>query len=904
MRFPRGLFGNRRRDEGDFADEIAAHLALEAERLTADGLSPRDAVLEARRRFGNVGTVKERFHETQNVALWEAATRQLRSAARRLRRAPAFSATAALTLMLGIGATTAVFSLVDAVLLRPLPFPHPERLVDLSHTMTLQGVTNIDQSDATYLYYGAANHSFSSIGAYQSTAVNLSATGAGDLAHAQRVQAARASASIFGLLQVPTLHGRAFGAAEDLPSAAPVVVLGERLWRSQYGADPRMLGRSLLIDGVAHTVIGIMPERFAFPDDGTQLWLPIGIDPARTESATFDLHAIGRLRDGVDVQTAANDLMKLLPLVPEAYPGRLSAQAIAITKMRPVVRPLAAAVVGNAGRTLWVVFGAAGFLLLIACANVANLFLVRAEERQHELAVRRALGAGRGTITAEFFAEAAMIGGTGAVLGIALAALALYALRAGGPALSIPRVRGVGLDGAVLLAALAATLLTVLLVSIVPAMRFAGTSSVTVVNQSARGTTSGRSRHRVRRVLVVAQVALALVLVAGAGLMARSFSALRAISPGFDPAGAFTFRMALPQAEYPSSASAYALIASALNAITEIPGVGSAGVVSRIPLDSEARQDSGTWVEDRLPAPGKLPNVHQVAFASPGVFSALGVPLIQGHEFKSLDPMHPAAEAIVTRALAQRYWSDSLAIGRHIGFSPAGPWFTVVGVTGDIRGSGVDQPPDETVYLPLTVLLGGGIGMGSGGTGAATLWTPRNVAFVIRGAPGRDVPSASVTRAVAALAPTVPVYKGRDLAGVLARSTARTAFTAELLELASVVALLIGAVGLYGMMTYVVGLRRKELAVRVALGASPAGLRRAVVREATVVSAIGIVLGIAGAVLLMRFMTAMLFGVAPDDPVTLSAAAVLMFVVAVAASWIPAGRAAAVAPADVLRMDA
>jgi predicted permease len=529
---------------------------------------------------------------------------------------------------------------------------------------------------------------------------------------------------------------------------------------------------------------------------------------------------------------------------------------------------------------------------------------VRAEERQHELAVRRALGAGRGAIAAEFLVEALILAVIGGALGIALAAVGLHVLRLRGASLSIPRLSGVGLDAAVVVVASAATALTVLVVSVVPAIRFGRHSPTNAFVQSARGTTAGRGRHAVRRAVVVAQVGLALVLVAGAGLMARSFSALRSVSPGFDAANAHTLRIALPPAEYPSSASVYAAMRRALTGIAAIPGVRAVGAITKIPLDSEARQDSGTWVQDRLPGDGKLPNVHQVAFASAGAFRALGVPLIQGREFQALDPSHPAAEAIVTHALAHRYWGDSLAVGRHIGFSPVGPWYSIVGVTGDIRGSGVDQAPDETVYLPMVVTLGGGMMSAGGGAGGPRFWTPHNVAFVIRGSPGTPAPLAAATHAITDVAPTVPVYKSRALEEVLARSTARTSFTAALLELASFIALLIGAVGLYGTMTYVVGLRRKELAVRVALGATAGALRRSVVREAAATSAVGIVIGLGAAILLMRFLTSMLFGVAPDDPVTLSAACVLMLAVGIVASWMPARRAAAVAPAEVLRMDA
>jgi predicted permease len=610
MRNPLGFLRRRRRDDADFSAEIAAHLALEAERLVAEGMAPEDAAWEARRRFGNVTLAREEFHRRRTIGWLEAIPLHLSRAARRLVRAPAFAITASLTLMLGIGATTAVFSLVDAVLLRPLPFARPEQLVDLSHTMVLQGLSRVDQSDATYLYYRRANHVFTDVGAYRSAAVNLSDGGAaGEPASARRTEAAWMSAGVFRLLGIMPLRGRVFREDEDLPGVPPVVVLGEGLWKTAFTADPGIVGRSVVIDGVTRTVVGVMPGRFAFPDGRTALWLPVGIDPAKTASAAFDFRAVARLRPGLTPEQAAADLEPLLPRVPEAFPGRLTAPAIRLTRMRPVVRPLRDTVVGDVGRALWIVLGAAAFLLLVACANVANLFLVRAEERQHDLVVRRALGAGRAAVVAQFLAEALLLATLGSLLGLLLAGAGLGVLRAGaGPA--IPRVEEMGLDAAVAGVAAGLTVLIALGLSVVPALRACRVDAAPVLMQSGRGATAGRSRHRARRALVVVQVALALVLVTGAGLMARSFRALRAVPAGFTPEGAFTFRVALPAAEYPTSFATVGLVTRALAGLSALPGVAGAGAVSRLPLDAEARRDTAVWVEDRPVAMGAMPNVH------------------------------------------------------------------------------------------------------------------------------------------------------------------------------------------------------------------------------------------------------------------------------------------------------
>ena len=899
MRNPLLILRRRRRNEEDFREEIAAHLALETDRLVAEGRSREDAAYEARRRFGNLGLAREAFHFRRTVAWIEDLPRQLRRSVRRLVRAPVFAATAGVTLMVGIGATTAVFSLVDGVLLRPLPFARPQQLVDLSHTLAVQGISGVDQSDATYLYYRRANHVFSDVGAYRTASVNLGDAGTGDAAHAERVEATRASASVFRVLGITPLLGRVLRDDEDLPGAA-VVVLGERLWARRYASDPGIVGRTVIVDGMAREVVGVVPRRFAFPDERSDLWLPVEIDPARTSSAVFDLRAVARLRPGVTAAAAAADLQTLLPHVPEAFPGRLTAPAIRLTRMRAVVRSLAETMVGGVGRALWVVFGAAALLLLIACANVANLFLVRAEERQHDLLVRRALGAGRGAIVAEFLAEGLVLSALGAVLGLALAVAGTGVLRALGSRIAIPRLDGVALDGPVLAVAAGVTLLAALATSVVPALRAFGSEGGAVLVETARGATPTRRRHRARRALVVVQMALALTLVCGAGLMVRTFRSLRSVPAGFDPSQATTLRVELPEAAYPTTGAVVGLVTQAINRLTTLPGVRAVGVVSKVPLDDEGRADTALFIPDRPVAMGAMPVVHQVVYATPGAFGALGIPLLQGRAFDRPDPARAPLEVIVTRALAKRYWADGPAVGRRVLLSPAGPEFTVVGVTGDVRGTRLDQSPDETVYLPLVTAPGPAE---ADGREAATRWTPRALAFVVRSAADPHEVAVAVQRTLAALAPAVPVYGVRTMAEVVARSTSRTAFTLELLEIASLAALLIGAVGLYGVVSYMVTLRSREIAVRIALGARPAAVRRQILIQAAPVVALGLALGVAVTLALTRLMTALLFGVAAADPATLLVAAALMSAVAAGASWIPARRAAAMDPARALRAD-
>jgi predicted permease len=824
----------------------------------------------------------------------------IRHALRRLRRAGSFSAAALLTLTLGIGATTAVFTVVNAVLLRPLPYARPDRLVDLSHTITVSGVSSVDQSDATFLYYAQANRLFGGIAAYRVTGVNVGNVGSlGGGGPAERVNAGLVSASTFAVLAARPLRGRTFRQDEDRPDAPHVVVIGQRLWERKFASDPRLLGQPLEIDGIPREVIGIMPADFDLPASRTDIWIPIGIDPAHTASAAFDYKGIGRLRDGVTVAAAAADLQRLLPHVPDAYPGRLTTSGIEQIRMQVVVRPLRDVVVGDVGRVLWVVLGAVACVLLVACANVMNLFLVRSEARQHELAIRRALGADRRTLAWDHVIEAAVLAVIGGALGLVVSVFGVAAIRSLQGSIQIPRLAEVRVDGTVLAASLGVTALATLLVSAIPALRAAFAAPSAALNEIGRGLTATRGRHRARHTLVVAQLALALVLLAGAGLMARSFARLRAVPSGIDADHAFIFRVALPRAVYGDSTRPAQFVVNALNEIAKVPGVLTAGVISKLPLVPEARQDSALFVEDHPLAPRTMPNLHQFAFTSPDYFRAMGVPILEGHPFSTIDPTRAQREVIVSRSVASRYWPRERAIGKRVRMVPAGEWYTIIGVAGDVRGTGLDQPPDEMVYLPLVETLGGQ----AMGMDAERLWTPRDLGFVVRTDGDPTLAGMQIERAVREVDPDVPAYGARAMTDVVAQAAVRTTLTLMLLGIASVVALILGSVGIYGVVSYVVSLRTREIAVRIALGARPVDVRRMISRQAAVLVALGVVVGLAGAVAVTRVLSALLFGVSPVDPASLLAAAGLLAVVGVLASWLPARRAAGLDPVRALRAE-
>ncbi|HEY5060580.1 MAG TPA: FtsX-like permease family protein, partial [Gemmatimonadaceae bacterium] len=502
--------------------------------------------------------------------------------------------------------------------------------------------------------------------------------------------------------------------------------------------------------------------------------------------------------------------------------------------------------------------GGVAVLLLIACSNVANLFLARAEGRQREFAVRRALGAGRAALLIDFASEAILLAAVGGALGLALAALGIWMLQGNGAAASIPRFAEVHVDGFVVAVTVLVSALAAVIASVLPALRSGrGTASLSATLMATGASTlGGRARHGVRRALVISQIALALVLVTGAGLFARSFARLSHVDAGFDAAHALAFRLSLPNVSYPSGADAAGVAVRTINALGAIPGVQAAGVVTKLPLDEEARQDSAVFVEDRPLRPNTLSNVHPMEFATPGYFGAMGIPVLSGRLFAALEPGRDPArmprEVVVSEAFANRYWPNAQAVGRRIRMNPNPdePWSTIVGVVGSVRDAGLDQPPAEAVYMPLVTT-----------TVAGTPWTPRDLAFVVK--TNRDPASltSAVRSAVQSVAPSLPVYRVISVAALRAQAVARTTFTLPLLGIAAVVAMAIGATGIYGVIAYLVSLPTREIGVRLALGAQPADVRKLVVGHAMTDAIIGVAIGLAGAALATRGLAATLFGV-------------------------------------------
>ncbi len=798
-----------------------------------------------------------------------------------------FTVTATLTLAAGLCAATAVFSLVNTVLLRPLPYPEPDRLVSLSHTLVVGGTVRVDQTDASLLFYGRHQRTFTHLGGYQAASAGLGPIGSTD---AERVPAGRATAGLFPALRVSPLRGRVFTEADDRPGAPPVALIGERLWARKWGRDPSILNRQVAIDGEAHEIVGIMPSSLHFPASETEVWVPMRLNPAKTESATFDYQGLARLRNGVSIESAAADLQALLPRIPEEFPGRLTRASVEQTHMRASVRPLAGVVVGDIDRVLWILLAAAALVLAIACANCANLLLVRAESRREIAVVKRALGATLNALLVESLAEGFLIATVAGALALGGTMGVIQVVRSLGTVIDIPRTAELNIDAVVIAVAGLCTMCTALAVSAAPALRLVQHARSSIFAASGRSTVD-RGRHRVRQVLVIGQVALALMLLVGSGLMMRSVWRLRAVRLGFDPAHAISFRVAMPPAVYPGADESVRFVARAEAAIASVSGVRAAGAVSKLPLDDQGRTDTAAFVEDRPIAPGSLPGIHPLSYITPGYFQAAGIPFIAGRTFRPLDPPRVDHEAIVSRAFARRYWGDADALGRRVRIFSAGPWYTIVGVVGAIKDTALDRADDETIYCPLLPAR------------ADPRWTPRDVAMVVRVDRDPRATLAAVRDAIRRLDPSLALYRIRPMTDIVAHASARRTFTLVLVGAASVIALLLGTVGLYGVISYVVALRTREMGIRIALGAEPRAISRMVSMQGTTLAILGITIGLAGAVALTRFLAALLFEVSPTDPFILIGAAALLLAVAAAASWLPARRAAAVDPAAAFRME-
>ncbi|MEQ8329339.1 MAG: ABC transporter permease [Longimicrobiales bacterium] len=813
---------------------------------------------------------------------------------RKLLRAPVFTAVAVLTLGVGIGSNAAIFSVIHAVLLEPLPFEDPDRLVGVWHTAPGLGFDEVNQSPALHFYYVEHSRTFESVGMWDNGSATV--TGVGD---PEQVATMSVTHQTLPILGIQPFMGRTFTPDEDSPEGPRTALLGYGYWQRRMGGDADVIGRTLVVNGVSREIIGVLPAELDFLGTDADLVLPFRFDPANVFVGNFSYQALARLADGATVEQANAEVARMVPEAVDAYPGGVTRGILEQARFGPLVRPLKEDVVGDVGQILWILLGTVSIVLLIACANVANLFLVRAEGQQREMAVRTAMGAGRGQLTGQLLLESLTLGLAGGVLGLVLAFVGLKLLVALGPE-SLPRLREIGIDPVVLAFTLVLSVVAGGLFGSFPALRFGRSDLVGALKEGGRGGSAGKERNLARNGLVVAQMALALVLLAGSGLMIRSFQALRSVDPGYsNPEAVLSFRVAIPEAEIEETLLLAQAHQQILRNLEATPGVAAAGMSSSVIMDGWDSNDA-LETESNPVVGDQIPPIRRYKFIAPGYFATVGNPMVAGRDLTWGDIQDRARVVVVSAALARAEWGDpAAAIGQRVRQAmggEGGPWYEVVGVSGDERDDGVGRDPVPIVFWPqVTEDFYGNEGP----------HTQRSMAFVVRAAdgdPARLLPA--IREAVWAVDPNLPLARVYTLEEFAARSMAQTSFTLVMLGIAAGVALFLGVVGIYGVISYVVSQRTREIGVRMAIGAERADVRRMVLRQALTLALLGVGVGLIAAAGLTRLMASLLYGVGPMDPVTFGGVAVALSTVALVASWIPARRAAGVNPVEALRAEA
>ena len=811
--------------------------------------------------------------------------------ARRLLRTPLFSLVAILTLGVGIGANTAIFSVVNGVLLKPLPFHEPDRLVGVWHTAPGIDIPLLNQGPTNYFVYREESGTFEDIALWQGASVSVTGTG-----EPERVQALRVTDGLLDILRVRPVLGRDFNLEDDTPGSPDRVLLAHAYWQRKFGGDPSAVGRLLTLEGRTHEILGVLPEDFRFLDRNPQVLLPMRFNRAEVHVGNFSYRGLARLKPGATIEQANADVARMLPMTAERFPmpPGFSRQMFDEAKLGPNVRPLAEDVIGDTSQMLWILLGTVGLVLLIACANVANLFLVRAEGRQQELAIHAALGASWRRITWELLSESLALALLGGVAGLALAYAGIQALGAIAPD-GLPRIEEITIDPVVLLFTLAISLVAGLLFGLLPVLKFARPQLANALKEGGRLSSVGKARHRARNTLVVAEIALAVVLLVASGLMIRSFQALRQVDPGFTkPEEVLTLRVSIPESLVEDPIQTARLHQQIAERIAQVPGVGSVGVSSSITMDGFDSNDP-IFVEDQPTPEGRIPPMRRFKWIGAGYFETMGNPLLAGRALDWNDAYTKANVAVVTENFAREYWKDpAQAIGRRIRSGPAAPWRTIVGVVADARDNGVSQPAPAIVYWPAVVEH-----LFAEGT-----MVYRAMAYAIRSErTGSPTLLKEVQQAVWTVNPNLPVANVQTLEEIQAESMAQTSFALVMLSIAAGVALLLGVVGIYGVISYIATQRTREIGIRMALGAAQRDVSSLFLRHGLVLAAVGIAVGLAGAAVLTRLMASMLYGVSPLDWVTYVAVGLGLGATAMLASYLPAARAARVDPSVALRFE-
>jgi putative ABC transport system permease protein len=814
----------------------------------------------------------------------------LRHVLRRLKHSPMFTGVTILTIAIGVGATSAIFSVVNGILLKPLPYLEPEALVALWETAPNINLPKVELSPADYFIFAEQNRSFSSMGVWNGGAVTVTGKD-----RPEQVRNINVTEGILTALSVAPALGRAFTDKDTRPGSPETVILTHAYWQRKFGGDPSALGRTLLVDGKPRDIIGVMPAGFRFLTENPDVVLPMRFDRAKTNLGNYSFPGIGRLKPGVTLAQANADAARMLPIALSSFPPPpgFSTKLFEEARFQPAFRSLHEDVVGELSKVLWVLMGSIGVVLLIACANVANLLLVRAEGRQQELAIRQALGASRGRIAGDLLFESLVLGLMGGAAGLGLAWAALRLLVSIAPAY-LPRLENLTIDGPVILFTVALSLMASALFGLVPVIKHSAPNVNAALRGGSRTLSQSRERHRTRNVLVVVQTGLAVVLLIASGLMVRTFQSLRRVDPGFQAAGLQTFEIFIPGTAIREPERVLRSFEETQRRLSEIPGVTMVAFGNTVPMGRSNSSDV-LYAEDRTYREGEVPPIRRTRLVAPGYFQTMGTRLVAGRDFtwNELYDMHHIA--IVTENLAREMWRDpNSALGKRIREGAKDHWREIVGVVADVRHDGVDQKAPATVYWPI--LREGFVG---GGTDVT-----RSPVFLVRtDRAGSESLMNQVREAVWSLNRETPVARVRTMEEIYRASMARSSFALVMLAIAGGMALLLGIVGIYGVISYAVSKRTCELGIRIALGAPHRAVQAMVVRQGVVVALIGVVAGLVAAGALTRLMGALLFGISPVDPVTYSAVSIGLIGAAAAASYLPARRASNVNPTEALRAE-
>ena len=863
------------RRESDLAREIESHLALLEEDFERRGLPPEAARLAARRAYGGVARAQELHREARGFPRIEQLLKDARYGARTLLRAPVFCLVAVITLALGIGANTAIFSVVNAVLLRPLPYRDADRLVAALH----DGYSPV--AAANYIDWRDQSRSFQAMGAAEYWSANLTGGEA-----PEHLLGLRVTPNLLPMLGVDPLLGRVFVAGEDRKGSEHEVVLGYRLWQRLFNGDANVLGKPVTLNSEAYTVVGVMPAGFKFAPfwaTRAEMWVPLAFGDRLHDRGGNSLRIFARLKDGATLAQARAEMASITARLERQYPG---------TNRDVVVMPLKEKVVGSIQTPLLTLLCACGFVLLIACANVAHMLLARTSGRQKEIAVRTALGAGRGRVIGQLLTENLLLAALGAAAGLMIASWGIQALVALSPAY-IPRVETVAIDLRVVLFLLAITAITAVIFGLVPAMHVAGGNLSDALKEGGRAGSDGVSRHRLRGFLVASEFALAFMLLIGAGLMIRSFTALQSVDPGFNPHHVLSMVVSVAGSNEAEAGRRAVFYRQLLHRVRALPGVESAGAINHLPLAG----DLWGWpfvIQGRpKPRPGESPTaIYRVAM--PGYFQTMRLPVLRGRAIAEADDARAPAVVIVNERAAAAYWPRQDPLGQRISFDSGDTWRTVIGVVKNAKQDEWASPPYPEVYL-AALQNRDFLGIGESHTAYITL--------VMRTIGDPAELASTVKRAVWSFDRNLPISEVLTMDRVVADATSQPRFEMLLFGLFAAVALVLAAVGIYGVMNYSVSRRTREIGIRISLGASRAAVLRMVVQQGMLQALAGTAAGFAGALLLAKLMTGMLYAVRPNDPVTFGGVLVVLGLVALLASCVPARKATRIEPTAALRSE-